>query len=419
MNKHLLKVKAFLEKRQASIAEKLKGSLTDEQKSKIDSVKAQIDEALASLEAATEDATIDQVVSVFAGAVEALTASNDMATQEMQAKMESKLIELQAKITSNASKMAKFKADLSLKKLKASTKNDKGWKEYTAGIDVDAWTPESEIDNVEIYHPLIGVTQGFDVTSTTNTSIKVRKLSKASGGASVVLDHAAKPVIELIGSQSIVNVATFAGIVEGIADEDLEDNPGLEREIQQEALTDLGEYENTAAIALLEAQAKAYGNAKFGTKVGADELTALAAIIDQVKQALGKRMSPICLALNSSTWAKLNDLRANTSGVMLSIDAVLGDVIRITDNSLDSDNFYCWAKNYTKIKMYKNPQVDWYKGVQVTTSEGNVTAVYSEWRTDEQSVRVRQRQAIYTSDSSVIVKGTISGVVEAVTTSQN
>jgi len=380
----------------------------------------EIEDAITALDAMEAEATMEQVLEVFAKAVEALQSTNDQATQEMQEKVEAKLIALQAKIEAGAGqKSKKFDASLSLKRLKASSGSNSEFKPYTAGVDVTAWTPEAEIENIETFHPLIGVVGGFEIGTTSKESIKVRKLSKNSGGAAVVLDHAAKPVIELIGAQSVVNVATYAGVVEGIADEDLEDNPTLEAEVQQEALTDLGEVENTAAIALLEAQAVAFANVNFGTKAGADERTAIAAIIDQVRQALGKRTSDICLALNSSQWALLDDLRAQTSGVPLGIESVLGNVIRIVDNSLTTDKFYCWAKKFAKIKMYKPAQADWYKGVKVIGTSGSYTAIYSEWRTDESSLRVRQREAIYVTDVTTIVKGTISGVVTAVTAEVN
>ena len=67
------------------------------------------------------------------------------------------------------------------------------------------------------------------------------------------------------------------------------------------------------------------------------------------------------------------------------------------------------------LKIYKNKTVDWYKGVKVTTTEGVITAVTSEWRTDEGSLRVRQRGMMYISEDTTVVKGTISGVVTAVT----
>jgi len=302
--------------------------------------------------------------------------------------------------------------DIIASRSKWSVLNKLAWDMYdSAGVDVDSWTPEATIEDIEIFHPLIGVAAGFNVTTTSTRAIKLRKFG-IIGSAAVVANHGVKPVIEMVGSQSIVNVTTIAGVIEDVADEDLEDNAGLQTEIQQEALDNLAQFENVSAIALLNDQAQAYSNVNFGTKAKADEKTALAAIIDQVRQALGNRTSDIALALNSSQWALLKDLR-NDNGTPIDIQSVIGDVIQIVDNKLVGDNFIVFAKKFANIKIYKGKTAEWYRGIKVISAEGAVTAVYSEWRTDEQSVRVRQREVIYISDNSTVVKGTISGVVAA------
>ena len=417
MNKNLLVVKNILDQKKAALtAKKVQASLTAEQKTAIEETMKQIEDAIAALDAADAEATAEEISSIFAKAVETLSAVTDKAVEEVKTEVEAKLQEMQAKIQTQAAQRKKVSARLSFKKMKAAAKGDEGYKPYSAGVDVDAFTPEADIENIEIYHPLIGVTQGFDVSTTSVTAIKLRKMG-VTGSAAVVLNHGVKPLIEMVGEQNIVNVSTIAGVVENIADEDLEDNPGLETEVQQEALTNLGQFENAGALALLVASGQAFSNANFGTKVGADEKTALIAVIDQVRQALGNRVSPICLAMNSSMWAKLKDLRSPI-GMPLDIMGVIGDVIQIVDNTITGDNFYCWAKNFCKIKIYKGKTAEWYKGLNVTGNGTAVTAVYSEWRTDESSLRVRQRQVMYCTDSSVVVKGTLSGVVAAVTSNE-
>lgn len=105
----------------------------------------------------------------------------------------------------------------------------------------------------------------------------------------------------MVGAQNVVNVSTIAGIVENIADEDLEDNPGLEAEIQQEALTNLKQFENAGALALLVSKRDGLFQIQTSVKkLELNEKTALIALIDQVRQALGNRQSEICLAMNSS-----------------------------------------------------------------------------------------------------------------------
>lgn len=417
MKENLKKVRAFLDGKKVTLEEQKKSAmLTDEQKSKIDEALSSVNDALMALDAADVEATNEQLVAIFTKALEVFNISADTQAQAMQKEVEAKLQKIQAKLDKGAGKNEKFKAKLSLSMLKKSgAKND--FMPFSAGVDVSAYTPEAEVENVEIYHPLIGVTAGFDVSATSKTSIKVRTFEKGSGATAVVLNHGVKPELEYTGAQSVVNVSTYAGVVEGIADEDLEDNPELEAEIQQEALYELAAGENTAAFTLLDGVATAYGNAKFGTVDYADNKTALVASIDQIRQALGKRQSQICVAMNSSEWAKLKDLR-NANGTPIDIQSAIGDVMQITDNTIAADTFYVWAKKFAKIKVYKAAKADWYKGVNVTTSEGSVTAVYSEWRTDESSIRVRQREVIYVTDSTTVMKSTFATVVEALNAEQ-
>lgn len=414
MKEQLKKVRAFLEGRKINLEEQKKSaSLTEEQKMKVEEALQSVQNALNDLDAADVAATNEQLIAVFTKALEAMGAANDMQAQAMQAEVQAKLNKIQAKLEkSGGNKAEKFQAKLSTSLLKkAGAKTD--FVPFSAGVDVTAYTPESEVENVEIYHPLIGVTAGFDVSAISKTSIKVRTMEKGSGATAVVLNHGAKPVIEYTGAQNVINVSTYAGVVENIADEDLEDNPELETEIQQEALYELAAGENTAAITLLNNVAKAYGNTNFGKVAYADNKTALAAGIDQIRQALGKRQSDICVAMNSSEWAKLKDLR-NANGTPIDIQSVIGDVIQIVDNGIAADTFYVWAKKFAKIRIYKAAKADWYKGVHVTSSQGSVTAVYSEWRTDESSIRVRQREAMYVTDDNTVLKSTFATVINAI-----
>lgn len=419
MNKHLSIVKTTLDKKKAGISARLaQASITPEDKTKLDAAMAEIETAIKALEDSAEDATIEQITAIFSKAVETLSSVSDVQVAQemeaMQAKIEAQLLKLQAKIEVGGHGAGKkFSARLDHKLLKAAAKDSEGYRPYSAGVDTTAWTPEATIEDIEIFHPLIGVAAGFTVSTTSTTAIKLRKFG-VTGSAAFVANHGVKPLIEMVGSQNVVNVTTIAGIVEGIADEDLEDNTGLQTEVQQEALENLAQFENTSAIALLESQSQAYANVSFGTKAGADEKTAIVAVIDAVRQKLGNRQSAIILAMNSSQWAKLMDLR-NANGTPIDIATVLGDVEKVVDNGITGDNFYCYAKKFANIKIYKGKTAEWYKGVKSTVVDGKVTAVYSEWRTDEQSLRVRQRQVMYISDNSVFFKGSIGGVVTAIT----
>ena len=413
MNKHLKSVKALLDAKKANITEKLKASISDDVKKALEEALAGINQGLADLESAEAEASIEEIVGLFTKAIESLSNTSKVVEAEtamLKASMQASVDKLQAKIDAGAGRKQKLVARLSLKDLK----KNKDFTPFSAAVDMSAWTPESEVDVVPAFHPLIGAVGGFEISTTAKPSIKVRGLS-ATGTALVVANHDPKPVIDVVGSQRVVTANTIAGVIEGVADEDLEDNPELEAELTNEALENLAQAENTSAIALLEASGQAFANVNFGTVDYADAKTALVAIVDQVKQALGNRKSEICVVANSSTWAKLKDLR-NENGTPITLESIIGDIIAIEDNALEGDAFYAFAKKFVKMKIYVGAKAEWYKGVKTILDEDDaITAVYSEWRTDEQSIRVRERVIMYVSDTSVVVKGNISDVVAEIT----
>jgi hypothetical protein len=413
MNKHLKSVKDLLVAKQGSLKAKLQAGISDDVKKSVEEALAGIEKGLADLETAEQEATIEQLTALFTEAIDKLAKAGQVTEVEMasmQKTMEANLGKLQAQISKGGNSAKKFKASMSLKRIKKSS----DYQPYSAGVDVTDWTPEAEVEMVESFRPLVGVMGGFNIGTTGKPSLKVRKLT-ATGTAMVVANHSPKPLIELVGSQNVVNAQTIAGIIEGVADEDLEDNAGLESEIRFEALEELSQAENVSAVALLEASGQAFANDNFGTVAYADLKTAIVAVVDQVKQALGNRKSEIALAMNTSTWAKLKDLR-NENGTPISIESIIGDVIALEDNTITDDNFYCWAKKYVNFKVYKTSEAEWYKGVKVVTDEDDaITAIYSEWRTDEQSIRVRERGMMYVSDTSVVVKGSLGDVVTEIT----
>ena len=414
MNKNVKNVMDLLVAKKANIQGKLKGSISEEVKKSLETALAEIETGIADLEALETEATIEDVTAVFTKAMETLVNAGTATEAEvasLKASMEANLQKLQSQIVKSAEKK-KMSAKLQLAKIKKESKTD--FVPFHAGVDLTLWTPEAEIDNVEAYHPLIGVVGGFTISTTSKPTVKVRGLS-ATGTATVVANHAPKPLIEFVGSQGKVNAETIAGVVDGIADEDLEDNPELELEITNEALEALAQAENVSAVALLEASAEEFDAEGFGTVAYADEKTAIIAVVNQVKKALGKRTSDISFVANSTTWAKLKDLR-NVNGTPISLDSILGEINAIEDNTLTGDNFYCFAKKFANFKVYKTAKDEWYKGVKtVLDANKAITAVYSEWRTDESSLRVRERVLMYIADTNTVVKGSISAVLAEIT----
>jgi hypothetical protein len=421
MNKHLIAVKNILDKKKAGVSAKLlQAGITAEQKTKLDEVMNEINGQLSELEAAAEDATSDQLSAIFSNAVQKLSELSEQSMEAAKADVAAMVAKLQAQILKGGEKGKKFSAKLSLKMLSKSTeaKDSDGFRHYSAGVNVEAYTPEAEIETVEAFRPMIGVAGALETGTVSQREVKIRTFGKTGGAFAVVVKHGAAPVLTMQGDESIVEVQKYMGVVENIAVEDFEDNSSLESEVIAVANEDLAQVENDAAIVLLKGAAGAYANVNFGTKVGADEKTALLAIVDAVKQKLGRRLSTICLALNSSQWALLGDLR-NSNGTPIPIDSVLGSIEKVEDNTLVGDEFICWAKKFAKNKIFKGKTQEWYRGINVTKDGANVTAVYSEYRTDEKSLAVRVRQLMYITDSSVFFKGTISGVKTAITTPIN
>ena len=85
MNKHLLVVKNILDKKKTAAKAKLaQASLTPEQKTQLEDVMSQIDEAITALDAATAEATTEEISSIFAKAVETLSAITDQSVAQVQ-----------------------------------------------------------------------------------------------------------------------------------------------------------------------------------------------------------------------------------------------------------------------------------------------------------------------------------------------
>lgn len=291
--------------------------------------------------------------------------------------------------------------------------------EFKNLVDLSAYTPEAEIDYVGTFRPVVGVKAGFEVSSTNKSAVKVRKLTQ-SGKAAAVAVHGVKPVIEFTGAQSIVNKTKLAGIVTGIADEDIWEDGQLEQDLQNEAMAALDSTENAALITLLETGA-AFSN-PFGVAVAdADTRRALMALIVKVKQNVGTALngSKIALAMNSAQWALLDDLR-NANDTPISSDIITNSVIRIEDDSITDDKVYAWAVNMAKFKVYKPAFSKLYdSGVRVTkatdseTSITYVSDVFTAWQKNEQDLLVEEAVIVYLRDTTACVKGTIAGIKTA------
>ena len=151
MKKELVKVKAHLTSRLSSLNEQKKSaSLNDEQKAKVDEAINSVTDALAELDAAEAEATNEQLMAIFAKASEAFAAAATASSEAVEAKLQAQITKMQAKIEKGIGAPKKVTAKLSLKTLKAATGSKDEYKPFSAGVDVTDWTPEAEVENVEI-----------------------------------------------------------------------------------------------------------------------------------------------------------------------------------------------------------------------------------------------------------------------------
>ena len=165
-------LRANLVSQKTKVDEKLlQASLSAEQKTALEDVLAKVNENIKLIDEAEETASNEQLMAIFTQAIEAFKSAATAENVEVQASLkatQADMLKLQAKIDNGgAGAGKKFKASVDFKRLKES-KNivSDGFKPYSAGVDVTAYTPEAEIETVEVFHPLIGVTQGFEYSTT-------------------------------------------------------------------------------------------------------------------------------------------------------------------------------------------------------------------------------------------------------------
>ena len=213
MKKKLQDVRNFLEARKNAAADKLakkaENKLTDEQVRKlnelVDALNAQITQVDALEEEASNEAVLSAINAVFANFANALQEA-ETATQNRLAAMQNQL---------NAKNAKKERKRLNIMR----SKMEKGVAKNL--IDLSAWTPETETDYVPTVRPIRGLLKGFVVRETSRQAVKVRSFGSFSASFAAVNPHTAKPVVEFVGAQNIVNLTKFAGIIQGVADEDI------------------------------------------------------------------------------------------------------------------------------------------------------------------------------------------------------
>ena len=421
MKKKLQDVRNFLDARKNAAADKLakkaENKLTDEQVRKlnelVDALNAQITQIDALEEEASNEAVLSAINAVFANFANALQEA-ETATQNRLSAMQNQL---------NAKNAKKERKRLNIMR----SKMEKGVAKNL--IDLSAWTPETETDYVPTVRPIRGLLKGFVVRETSRQAVKVRAFGDFSATFAVVDKHNAKPKIEFTGSQFIANLTKIAGIIEGVADEDIWEDDYLDDAIELEALAMLMQAENLVAYALLTAHPGTFTN-PFGVQLSnTDMRTQILAVIEWVKTQIGDVPSEVAVAMHPAQWALLDDLR-NANGTPISSDIINNNCIRIEDANVTLGSIVAWPKEFAKMLIYRRPELKWFdSGVRANTetetivtavdfdnstatteSKTYVTSVNTAWQVNERDLRCEEAVIMYLRAAGLVISSTLADV---------
>ena len=421
MKKKLSEVRNFLEQRktaaQNKLAKRAENKISDEAAAKLQELVEALNAQITQLDALEEEASNDAILS----AINAVFANFAQVMQEAENATNNKLAAMQAAINAkNAKKERKRMNVLRSKMEKGVAKN------Y---VDLSAWTPETETDYVPTSRPIRGILKGFNIRETSRQAVKVRSFGSFSATFAAVNPHTAKPVVEFVGAQNIVNVTKFAGIIQGVADEDIWEDDKLEDAIELEALAMLAQAENLGAYTLLTANHGTFSN-PYGVQLTSPDMrTQVLAVIEWVKTQIGDVPSEIAVAMHPAQWALLDDLR-NANGTPISSDIINNNCIRIEDANVALGSILAWPKEFAKMLIYRRPELKWFdSGVRATTetetivtavdfdnstatteSKTYVTSVNTAWQVNERDLRCEELVIMYLRAAGLVISSSLSDI---------
>ncbi|MBR0335204.1 MAG: hypothetical protein IIX13_09745, partial [Bacteroidales bacterium] len=220
MKKKLQDVRNYFTKRkekaEAKLAKKAENKLTDEQVRKLNELVDALNAQIAQIDALEEESSNEAVLS----AINAVFANFANALQEAETATQNRLAAMQNQLNAKNSKKERKRMNVLRSKMEKGVA-----KNY---VDLSAWTPETETDYVPTVRPIRGILKGFNIRETSRQAVKVRSFGDFSATFAAVNKHNLKPVVEFVGAQNIVNVTKFAGIIQGVADEDIWEDDKLE-----------------------------------------------------------------------------------------------------------------------------------------------------------------------------------------------
>ena len=405
------------EKAEAKLAKKAENKLTDEQVRKLNELVDALNAQIAQIDALEEESSNEAVLS----AINAVFASFANALQEAETATQNRLAAMQNQLNAKSAKKERKRMNV----LRSKMENGVA-KNY---VDLSAWTPETETDYVPTSRPIRGILKGFNIRETSRQAVKVRSFGSFSATFAAVNPHTAKPVVEFVGAQNIVNVTKFAGIIQGVADEDIWEDDKLEDAIELEALAMLAQAENLGAYTLLTANHGTFSN-PYGVQLTSPDMrTQVLAVIEWVKTQIGDVPSEIAVAMHPAQWALLDDLR-NANGTPISSDIINNNCIRIEDANVALGSILAWPKEFAKMLIYRRPELKWFdSGVRATTetetivtavdfdnstatteSKTYVTSVNTAWQVNERDLRCEEAVIMYLRAAGLVISSTLADI---------
>lgn len=406
MKKKLSEVRNFLEARRNAATEKLskraENKISDEAARKLQELVEALNAQIAQLDALEEEASNEDILS----AINSVFANFAQVLQEAENATNNKLAAMQAQLNAkNAKKERKRMNVLRSKMEKGVAKN------Y---VDLSKWTPETETDYVPTVREIRGILKGFNIRETSKQAVKVRSFGEFSATFAAVDKHGLKPVVEFVGAQNIVNVTKFAGIIQGVADEDIWEDDKLDDAIELEALAMLAQAENLGAFTLLTANAGTFTNPYGVTLTNTDMRTQVLAVIEWVKSQIGDVPSEIAVAMHPAQWALLDDLR-NSNGTPISSDIITNSCIRIEDANVPLGEILAWPKEFAQMLIYRRPEMKWFdSGVRAKIAEIDgvevVTSVNTAWQVNERDLRCEELVIMYLRAAKLVISEKLTNI---------
>lgn len=406
MKKKLSEVKNFLEQRktaaQNKLAKRAENKISDEAAAKLQELVEALNAQISQLDALEEEASNEAILST----INAVFANFAQVLQESENATNNKLAAMQAAINAKSSKKERKRMNVLRSKMEKGVA-----KNY---VDLSAWTPETETDYVPTVREIRGILKGFNIRETSRQAVKVRSFGEFSATFTAVDKHGLKPVVEFVGAQNIVNVTKFAGIIQGVADEDIWEDDKLEDAIELEALAMLAQAENLGAFTLLTANAGTFTNPYGVTLTNTDMRTQVLAVIEWVKSAIGDVPSEIAVAMHPAQWALLDDLR-NANGTPISSDIINNSCIRIEDANVPLGEIVAWPKEFAKMLIYRRPEMKWFdSGVRAKTSNIDgvdvVTSVNTAWQVNERDLRCEELVIMYLRAAKLVISEKLTDI---------